>query len=221
MGVLDIMAYYLDYQKYVVKKRTEFDLAAAKEREHIVTGLLIAIKNIDEVIKIIKKSPNVTAARQTLRERFTLSEKQAQAILDMRLARLTHLEIEKLEEELRELEDLIATLSAILKDKKLLVKLIRDELWEIRMKYKTPRLSAVVNDTKEVVVPVIDNRKPYWDGLIATFADGELKRVSQRSFSMSDKKAEKLKDMLTNACFVDNEAKIGAFTDRGNCVRIT
>ena len=108
MGLLDIIRYYVAYQREVVLRRTKYDLAQAKERCHILEGLIIAVRNIDEVIEIIKTSESVPVARQRLRDRFDLSERQAQAILDLRLARLTKLEIYKLEQELEELKKLIA-----------------------------------------------------------------------------------------------------------------
>ena len=114
MGLLDIISYYVEYQREVIYKRTKFDYDAAKDRAHIVEGLLIAIKNIDEVIKIIKKSSTTAEAKSRLKDRFLLSERQAQAILDMRLARLVNLEVEKLELELKELKELIKRLSEIL-----------------------------------------------------------------------------------------------------------
>lgn len=93
LGLLDIIKYYVAYQREVVLRRTKFDLAQAKDRCHILEGLIIAVRNIDEVIEIIKKAESVPDARQKLRARFSLSERQAQAILDLRLARLTKLEI--------------------------------------------------------------------------------------------------------------------------------
>ena len=107
MGLLDILAYYIDYQRDVVYRRTKYDLDIAKEREHILLGLIIAVKNIDEVVKIIKSSEDTADAKRRLIARFDLSERQAQAILDMRLARLTSLEIYKLEQELKEVQALI------------------------------------------------------------------------------------------------------------------
>ena len=94
LGLLDIIRHYVEYQRNIIYKRTQYDLAVAKARVHILEGLIIAIENIEEIIKIIKNSKSVTDAKQQLRERYALSEKQAQAILDMRLARLTKLEVE-------------------------------------------------------------------------------------------------------------------------------
>ena len=107
LGLMEIISYYVEYQREIIVRRSKFDLDKAKERAHIVEGLLVAIKHIDEVIKIIKKSQNISEAKQKLKERFSLSEKQCQAILDMRLARLVNLEKEKLENELKELNELI------------------------------------------------------------------------------------------------------------------
>ncbi|NLZ25709.1 MAG: DNA topoisomerase 4 subunit A, partial [Clostridiales bacterium] len=117
MGLMDILRYYVNYQREIIRRRTAFDLKVAKKREEIVKGLLIAIKNIDEVIKIIKTAPSVAAAKAKLRERFDLSEEQAQAIVDMRLKALTRLEVDKLEEELRQLQKSIKELTEILGSK--------------------------------------------------------------------------------------------------------
>ena len=132
MGLLDIIRYYVAYQREVVLRRTKYDLAQAKERCHILEGLIIAVRNIDEVIEIIKTSESVPVARQRLRDRFDLSERQAQAILDLRLARLTKLEIYKLEQELEELKKLIARLTAIVESKKLQMEVVANELKEIK-----------------------------------------------------------------------------------------
>jgi DNA gyrase subunit A len=104
LGLLEIISYYVNYQREVVLRRSKFDLERAKERAHILEGLIVAVQNIDEVIKIIKKAENTADARAKLRERFQLTEAQASAILDLRLARLTKLEVFKLEEELEELK---------------------------------------------------------------------------------------------------------------------
>ena len=104
LGLIEIIDYYVNYQRDVILRRSKYDLAKAKERAHILEGLIIAVKNIDEVIKIIKNSANTSEARQKLRARFLLSEVQANAVLDLRLARLTKLEITKLEEELAQLK---------------------------------------------------------------------------------------------------------------------
>ena len=127
MGLMDIIRYYVNYQREVVLRRTKFDLAAAKERCHILEGLIIAVRNIDEVVKIIKNADSTADARDKLRKRFDLSEKQAQAILDLRLARLTKLEVFKLEEELARLKELIEKLTAIVNSQKKQLDVVKEE----------------------------------------------------------------------------------------------
>ena len=121
----EMLRYYLDHQKEVVTRRTKFDLAKAQSRAHIVEGLRIALKDLDQVIKIIRESPNREAARVALVAKFSLTEEQANAILDMRLHLLTGLEREKLEEEYRELIKTIARLQEILANERVLMNIIR------------------------------------------------------------------------------------------------
>ncbi len=117
LGLLEIIGYYVNYQREVVLRRCKFELERAKERAHILEGLIIAVKNIDEVVKIIKNAENTQDAREKLRKRFSLSEVQANAILDLRLARLTKLEVVKLEQELAELKKRIEELTEIISSK--------------------------------------------------------------------------------------------------------
>ena len=145
MGILDMLAYYINYQRDVVYRRTKYDLDVAKEREHILLGLIVAVRNIDEVVKIIKTSEDTSEAKRRLMERFELSDRQAQAILDMRLARLTSLEIYKLEQELKDIQELIARLTAIVNSKKLQFDIVKSEMLEIKKKFKDPRKSIVVD----------------------------------------------------------------------------
>ncbi len=144
MGIQDMLAYYINYQRDVVYRRTKYDLDIAKEREHILLGLIVAVRNIDEVVKIIKTSEDTAEAKRRLMERFSLSDRQAQAILDMRLARLTSLEIYKLEQELKEVQELIAKLTEIINSKKLQFDIVKKEMLEIKKKFKDPRRSQVI-----------------------------------------------------------------------------
>lgn len=144
LSLAEILNHYIRYQKEIVTRRTKFDLAKAEERAHILEGLLIALKNIDEVISIIKSSKTVEEARKRLIDRFALSVKQAQAILDMRLHRLTGLEQEKIEREHSELVALIAELKAILADENKLMEIIKSELKEIRKKHADERRTKIL-----------------------------------------------------------------------------
>jgi DNA gyrase subunit A len=146
LDLSELVGYYLDHQMEVVERRTRFRLDEAQARAHILEGLIIAVDNIDEVIKIIRGSADTNAARGNLIERFELSEIQANAILDMPLRRLTALEVDKLRSELAELQTLIAELEAILADPKRRWAIIRDELTEIKEKYGEPRRSRIIPD---------------------------------------------------------------------------
>ena len=157
LNLLEIVSYYAQYQREIIVRRTKYDLNLAKERAHIVEGLLIAIKNIDEVIKIIKKSASVSEAKQKLKEKFNLSDKQAQAILDMRLARLVHLEVTKLQEELAELKKKIAEYEAILASKKEQFEVVKKEILEIKRNYNNPRKSHITGDSSIVFETVKDD----------------------------------------------------------------
>ena len=189
MNLLEIISYYAEYQREVIVRRSKYELDEAKERAHILQGLVIAIKNIDEVIKIIKKSASTSEAKSRLRERFKLSDRQAQAILDMRLARLVHLEVEKIEEELAGLEKLIAHLEKILASKKAQYDLVKKEILEIKKSYATKRRSVICNDAKIKVSEIKDEKeeevsKNY---VLSISAGGTIKKVTPKNYSMSQK----------------------------------
>ncbi|NYE57606.1 DNA gyrase subunit A [Carboxydothermus ferrireducens] len=146
LNLKEILFYYLEHQKDVVTRRTRYDLNKAEERAHILEGLKIALANLDEVIKIIRGSKDVDTARDGLMSRFGLTEKQAQAILDMRLQRLTALEREKINEEYRELIKKIEYFNSILADERVLLGVIRQELLEIKEKYGDARRTQITNE---------------------------------------------------------------------------
>ena len=143
LNLLQMLNYYLDHQKDVVTRRTRYDLNKAEERAHILEGLLIALDNIDEVIRIIRGSQTVAIAKQQLMERFGLSDAQSQAIVDMRLRALTGLERDKLENEYKELEIRIAELKAILADEKKLLGVIKEEIQITADKYGDDRKTSI------------------------------------------------------------------------------
>jgi Type IIA topoisomerase (DNA gyrase/topo II, topoisomerase IV), A subunit len=144
LNLKQILEYYIEFQKEVIKRRTQFDLNKALARAHILEGLRIALDHIDEVIKLIRSSKTTSDAKEGLMSKFGLSEKQAVAILDMRLQRLTGLEREKIEEEYNALMELIKYLEEVLSDKNLLLKIIKDELNEIKAKYGDERRSKII-----------------------------------------------------------------------------
>lgn len=144
LNLKQCLEYYLDHQKVVIRRRTEYELKKAEARAHILAGLRIALDHLDEVIALIRESQTTEIARTGLMERFSLSEKQAQAILDMRLQRLTGLEREKIEEEYQDIMKLIAELKAILADDEKVLEIIRGELMDIKERYNDERRTEIV-----------------------------------------------------------------------------
>jgi DNA gyrase subunit A len=217
LGLLKILRYYIDYQLEIIRRRTEYDLKQAKAREHILEGLIVAIENIDEVIKIIKSSKNTSQARDRLRERFVLDEIQAQAILDMRLARLTALEIEKLIAELAEIRKLIDRLTAILKSPGLQMQVIKNELNDIKNNFKCPRLTELVTSADDIKTETVDDSTPFRDGWIVA-QNRSLRRIGAKSFGYYAKNPSSLTsgDLIDFALFADNGKELLAFSSLGN-----
>ena len=177
LNISQMLGYYLKHQEDVVTRRTKYDLNKAEERAHILKGLLIALDNIDEVINIIRSSKSVQDAKNSLIERFGLTEVQAQAIVDMRLRALTGLEREKLEAEYKELMDKISYLKAILADEKKLLGVIKDELLVISQKYGDERRTALGRDVDEVTDEELIERENI---VIAMTKLGYIKRMPVR-----------------------------------------
>ena len=149
LSTKDLIHYFVKHRHDVILRRTKFDLDQAEKRAHILQGLIIASDNIDEVIAIIKSSPNTDAARERLMERFNLSEIQSRAIVDMRLRQLTGLEQDKLRSEYKEVMDLIEYLKSVLADLALQMKIIKDELLEIKEKYGDERRTLIIPNVEE------------------------------------------------------------------------
>ena len=143
LNLAQILDYYIDHQKSVIRRRTEFDLAKAKARAHIYEGYKIALDNIDEIVEIMKKSESINASKLTLMERFGLTDIQAQAIVEMTLGRLTGMERQKIEDELERLRALIAELEGILADEAKIIAIIKEEMLEIKKKYSDERRTAI------------------------------------------------------------------------------
>ena len=152
LSLKEMLFYYIEHQKEVIERRTRFELKKAEERAHILDGYIIALDNIDEVIHIIRSSQTDKEAGVRLTERFGLSKKQTDAILEMRLRRLTGLEREKIEQELADLREKIAYYKRVLEDEGLLKQIIKDELQEIKKKFGTPRKTQLSGDAKDIDV---------------------------------------------------------------------
>ncbi len=194
MNILDMLNYYLKHQEEVVTRRTKYELNKAEERAHILQGLLIALDNIEEVIRIIRGSVNVQAAKAELIERFELSEVQAQAIVDMRLRALTGLEREKLENEYQELMERIGELKAILADRKLLLGVIREEILIIRDKYGDDRRTSIGFDAYDISM---EDLIPKQDVVITMTRLGYIKRMSHDTFKSQHRGGKGIKGMQT------------------------
>ena len=184
MNIKDMLMYYLRHQEDVVTRRTQYDLNKAEERDHILQGLLIALDNIDEVVKIIRESANVQEAKNRLTERFGLDDIQAQAIVDMRLRALTGLEREKLEKEHQELLARIAELKAILGDHNKLLLVIKEEINIIAEKYGDDRRSKIDQNFAEIAT---EDLIPNVNTVIAMTSLGYIKRMTVDNFKVQNR----------------------------------
>ena len=224
LGLLDIISYYVNYQREVVLRRSKFDLERAKERAHILEGLIIAVKNIDEVIKIIKSAENTSDARAKLRARFSLSEAQANAILDLRLARLTKLEIYKLEEELKQLKELIKQLAEIIASKAKQMEVVKTELLGIRKKFGDDRRSSIIVGDKEVEIKSVEKEIKQIDDFVVLFTEGKVfKKVTEKNFKMSNKQVRENtppEEFIKVMAKAKTNQTLLAFTNLGNCCKI-
>ena len=194
MNLLDMLQHYLKHQEDVVTRRTKYDLNKAEERDHILQGFLIALDNIDEVIKIIRSSQTTQIAKDNLIERFGLSDAQSQAIVDMRLKALTGLEREKIKNEHKELIAKIAELKAILADEKLLLGVIKTELIVIADKYGDDRKSQIGFDAYDISM---EDLIPKENTVIAMTSLGYIKRMTIDNFKSQNRGGKGIKGMQT------------------------
>ena len=194
MNLLEMLNYYLKHQEEVVTRRTKYELNKAEERAHILKGLLIALDNIDEVIRIIRGAQTVQIAKTELMETFDLTDVQAQAIVDMRLRALTGLEREKLEKEYAELMEQISRLKAILADRKLLLGVIREEIIIIRDKYGDDRRTSIGFDEFDISM---EDLIPREDVVITMTKLGYIKRMSNYTFKAQNRGGKGIKGMQT------------------------
>ena len=198
MGLIEMLHHYIVHQEEVVTRRTQYELNKAEERAHILQGLLIALDNIDEVIRIIRASKTTQIAKEGLMERFGLSEVQSQAIVDMRLRALTGLEREKLENEFKELMEKIKELKAILADKKLLLGVIKEEITLIAEKYGDERRTSIGFDAFDISM---EDLIPKENVIIAMTRLGYIKRMTIDNFKSQRRGGRGIKGMQS----VDND----------------
>ena len=194
MNLLEILQHYLAHQEDVVTRRTKYDLNKAQERAHILEGLLKALDNIDRVIQIIRSSRNTQAAKEGLIEEFALTDVQAQAIVDMRLKTLTGLEREKLEAEYKELMEKIRKLQAILADRNMLLRVIREEILTIAEKYGDERKTAIGFDDYDISM---EDMIPNENTVITMTKLGYIKRMTVDNFRNQNRGGKGIKGMQT------------------------
>ena len=225
LGLKDIISKYIDYQKEVIIRRTQFDLDKAEKRVHILEGLKIALDHIDAVIKLIRASQSDEEAKLGLMNNFNLSEVQAEAILEMRLRRLTGLERDKIEEELNELLKLIEELRGILASEEKVLNIIKEELLEIKDKYGDKRRT----DIDMTAIEYIEDESliPEENVLIAMTNKGYIKRTTSDTFKAQKRGGMGIKGMTTNdEDFVEEIINISShdhvlfFTNKGKVYRI-
>ena len=225
LSLKEMLEVYLNHQREVIIRRTQFDLDKAEARVHILEGLKIALDNIDEIVQLLKKAKNDQEATEQLISRFKLTEIQAKAILEMRLRRLTGLEREKIESELKELEELIAELKSILASSEKVLAIIKEELTEIKNKYGDERrtsidMSAIDYIEDESLIPV--------ENIVVTLTNkGYIKRVTTETYRSQNRGGVGVKGMSTNEeDFVENMISMTThdyllfFTNKGKVYRI-
>ena len=224
MSILEMLQHYLKHQEDVVTRRTRYDLNKAEERAHILQGLLIALDHIDEVISIIRGSRTTQIAKESLMARFSLSDAQAQAIVDMRLRALTGLEREKLENEYAELMKRIDELKAILGDENLLLGVIRKELLQISEKYADERRTSIGKDLYDLTT---EDLIPQENVVITMTKLGYIKRMTDDTFHAQNRGGKGIKgmstldnDYISNMLMTSTHDYLMFFTSRGRVYRL-
>ena len=224
LNLKQVLSNYIEFQKEVVTRRTVFELNKAEARAHILEGLRIALDNIDEVINIIRSSKTTEIAKNTLIERFQLSEKQAQAILEMRLRRLTGLERDKIEEEFAELMKLIDYLNSILASEEKLLSVIKDELIEIKNRYNDERRTSIEKVVNDIDIEDLIQEE---EVVITLTHSGYIKRISADTYSSQRRggrgiqaMSTKEDDFVEHVNVVSTHSDVLFFTNRGRVYKL-
>ncbi|WP_249645929.1 MULTISPECIES: DNA gyrase subunit A [unclassified Lysinibacillus] len=196
LGLKEMLYHYLEHQKVIIRRRTEFELRKTEDRAHILEGLRIALDHIDEIIAIIRGSRSGEEAKPQLMERFSLSERQAQAILDMRLVRLSGLEREKIEAEYQELQILIADLKAILADEEKIVDIIRTEILEVKERFNDIRRTEITSGGLEMIED--EDLIPVENSVVTLTHNGYIKRLAANTYRSQKRGGRGVQGMGTN-----------------------
>ena len=224
MGLLDIISYYSAYQIQVIVRRTKHLLDEAEDRAHIVEGLLIAIKNIDDIIKIIKTSPTTAVAKERIMKKFKLSDRQAQAILDMRISRLVNMEVKKLQEEFKELKEKIKNYKAILGSKTMQEDILVKELKDVRKTFGAGRRSSLEVEKAEKqteIFDLVECDEFFETNYVALSADHRLKRINaQKASQVKYQSYAEPYELSTDAIKINDNEAFFVFTNKGNCIKL-
>lgn len=220
LGLKEVLYHYLEHQKVVITRRTKYELKKAEDRAHILEGLRIALDHIDEIISIIRSSRTGEEAKPILMERFNLSDRQAQAILDMRLVRLSGLEREKIENEYQELQILIAELKAILADEGKVLEIIRKEITEIKERYNDERRTEIIAGGMEMIED--EDLIPREDSVITLTHNGYIKRLAANTYRSQKRGGRGVQgmgthedDFVEHLLFTSTHDAILFFTSKG------
>lgn len=219
MGLMDLIDAYIQHQKEVVTNRSNFDLKRARERQHIVEGLIKMVSVLDEVVQIIRHSKDKADAKKNLIQAFGFSERQAEAIVMLQLYRLTNTDVTALEKENEELTKTIQELTAILSSETKLLKVIQDELKQVKKQFETPRRSVIQKHIQEIKIDETDMVVKE-DVMVAITKDGYVKRTSLRSYNAtkSDTSTMKEGDELVAKLQLDTLQTLVMFTNRGSFI---
>ncbi len=219
LSLLEMINHYIQHQRAVVTKRTQYELDQALARAHILEGLITAVDNLDEVLQIIRSSRNGREAKERLIARFTFTDVQAQAILDLRLQRLTGLEIEALRKEFADIQALITKLQGILASDRRLLKVIKDELNEIAAKYADERRTQIVHESAAIQATAVDDTPVPEETIVLFTRAGQLRRMHPRIYErmeLPDNAAE----MPLYTFRTQTDHTLYVFTDQGNCFQL-
>ncbi len=220
MNLKDIISYYVNYQQKVILRRTKFDLDACEKKAHILEGLLIAVNNIDDVIRIIKTSKSTQEAKKSLMSTFYLSDAQAQAILDMRLAKLTTIEVNKLIFELERLKMLIKKYQAIIKSPVLQMQIVKEEMLKIKEDYGNPRRTHFIDEQDDEIEEVIQSNTLVNDVCVVVTPENTIKSMLLKNYNMAAKELSASPnkfEICKHIMQTTTDKTLYLFTNLGNC----